>query len=292
MQELLVLYVDRKLTSKEMEKVKAHLESCNECAANLEKYKKTIDLIKTLPMKEAPVGLCDEIKRNLNQADIEKRSFLPFPTVKILVPAFAVLLIAIGVIYFFTKRQISEVPSYTKIEKEKISILARKEKIEKAMAKKDKELESTKAKEEIIKAKPIQLVKVTEELPPVFFRGAAISKEGKKFIKEWKGIHSGFKEENSFIIKNQKDWKKIWKIHTKDIKPTLPVPEIDFTRSIVVAVFMGDRKTSGYEVEILDIEEVKDKVIIKIRETTPPEDAFVSQVIIQPFHIAVVKKTL
>jgi hypothetical protein len=92
------------------------------------------------------------------------------------------------------------------------------------------------------------------------------------------------------IIKTQKEWQDLWQKHVQGILPAPAIPEIDFDNNMVVAVFMGEKNTSGYAIRISRIEEADDKIYIELEETIPSSDSVVTQQFTQPYHIAVINK--
>ena len=81
----------------------------------------------------------------------------------------------------------------------------------------------------------------------------------------------------------------LWKGHGS----SRPQPAVDFSKEIVVAVFMGTQSTAGYATEIVGYRNAspgsKD-VIVQYRETAPSRDAITAQILTSPYHIAVIPK--
>lgn len=105
------------------------------------------------------------------------------------------------------------------------------------------------------------------------------------------------------IIRDQKSWAVLWERvpgvlsladrlstnePTFEIYAPRPPPEIDFTRFVAVAVFLGDRPTGGYEVQFLDPVLEKDVLMIRYRERKPA--GAVTMAITQPFAIRLFPK--
>ncbi len=119
-----------------------------------------------------------------------------------------------------------------------------------------------------------------------------VSVNGKRLqiIAEWKGNHCGITEQKHMVITDPKDWAELWKrVHRGKI-PIPEVPTIDFNKNMVLAVFMGQKPTSGYAIQITEISRTNGEVVVKVKEVTPPKGAILLQVLTQPFHIVVVPK--
>jgi hypothetical protein len=69
--------------------------------------------------------------------------------------------------------------------------------------------------------------------------------------------------------------------------PKQELPRVDFEAEIVVAVFLGERRTGGHAIEVSKVEEHPETAQLKVyyREIAPPRNAIVTQALTQPFHI-------
>lgn len=68
------------------------------------------------------------------------------------------------------------------------------------------------------------------------------------------------------------------------------VPEIDFKKNQVVALFLGTKRTGGYNVAIERVEEVNDQLII-YRKITTPKGGMVTTALTNPFVIVEIHST-
>ena len=59
-----------------------------------------------------------------------------------------------------------------------------------------------------------------------------------------RGAHSGFHTASQMVIKSGDKWADVWQQHTSDTVPPPPVPQVDFTHHLVVAVFAGEKHPS------------------------------------------------
>ena len=65
------------------------------------------------------------------------------------------------------------------------------------------------------------------------------------------------------VIRSQDEWAELWKRFTGRFPPengVFPVPEIDFSKEMIVLVAMGQRPTSGYGIAIDGACEVNNKI--------------------------------
>jgi hypothetical protein len=60
---------------------------------------------------------------------------------------------------------------------------------------------------------------------------------------------------------------------------------VDFARHSVVAVFAGEKPTSGYSVRVTAIEKDGEACVVGWRVVEPPKDASVAQMISNPYVV-------
>jgi hypothetical protein len=100
-----------------------------------------------------------------------------------------------------------------------------------------------------------------------------------------KGSRSGVREPSQIAIRSQGEWQKLWRQHTSTSTASGPLPTVDFDKEIVAAVFLGEKPTGGYNVEISSAELTDSLLTIFVKETSPNPGAIVTQGFTQPFHI-------
>ena len=90
-------------------------------------------------------------------------------------------------------------------------------------------------------------------------------------------------EESRFlVIRNKMDWEKTWNSQNTSQNLSLPLPEVDFTKQMVVALPINQ---AGREYKIVKIEEKPDRVIVQYRTILPRQD---KAGIIPPYQLEVV----
>jgi hypothetical protein len=100
-----------------------------------------------------------------------------------------------------------------------------------------------------------------------------------------KGYSSGVRESLQIVARNQAEWDALWKRHVStEINPA-PTPAINFDKEIVIGVFLGEKPTGGYDVEIIRVEQSDGEMVIHYREKSPLPGGIVTQALTQPFHI-------
>lgn len=100
-----------------------------------------------------------------------------------------------------------------------------------------------------------------------------------------KGYRSGVRAPLQIVARSQNEWAALWRQHASGDLSSRPPPAIDFEKEVVVALFLGEKPTGGYDVQISRAEQTNDGLIIYYREKDPPPGGMVVQALTQPFHI-------
>jgi len=103
-----------------------------------------------------------------------------------------------------------------------------------------------------------------------------------------KGFESQIENARQAVVRSPDEWNQLWRQHAGERAR----PPVDFSREIVVAVFLGTRPTAGYDVEIMSAVERDSALVIGYREARPASGTVTAQVLTSPYHIAAVPKHL
>lgn len=94
------------------------------------------------------------------------------------------------------------------------------------------------------------------------------------------GTDSGVSEFRQVTVRAVEEWRALWSAHSSE-----PAPQVDFSRSVAVGVFLGSRPTAGFRVEITRVTIEGDRAVVQFVEHRPEADAILAQVITAPFHV-------
>ena len=72
----------------------------------------------------------------------------------------------------------------------------------------------------------------------------------------------------TFVITDPTAWATVWSTHSQD---TRPVPSIDFSKEMVVGVFLGPRANRGFSAYVTKVEERPDVVLVTFTERRPSD---------------------
>ena len=96
-----------------------------------------------------------------------------------------------------------------------------------------------------------------------------------------RGPFSGIAAARQVSIFDERGWDVLWREHA----PDKPRPAVDFSRELIVGVFLGSRPNAGFGVEIAGYRDGGGRIVIEYRETVPSPGALTAQVIVSPYHI-------
>ena len=102
-----------------------------------------------------------------------------------------------------------------------------------------------------------------------------------------KGDRSQIMSAREAVVRTAPEWDALWRAHL----PTRQPAAVDFSKDMVVAVFLGSRPTPGYGVTIVSAVEEGGVLRVRYRETSPPADAIAAQVITFPYQIVAIQKS-
>jgi hypothetical protein len=102
-----------------------------------------------------------------------------------------------------------------------------------------------------------------------------------------KGDRSQIMSAREVVVRAAPEWDALWRSHL----PTRQPAAVDFSKEMVVGVFLGSRPTPGYGVTIVSAVEEGNVLRVRYRETAPPSDAILAQVITFPYQMVAIPKS-
>lgn len=98
------------------------------------------------------------------------------------------------------------------------------------------------------------------------------------------GVYSAWPERKMYVITNSTEWDVL----KRDLNY---LRTIDFGKDMLVAVFLGERSSGGYGIEVSRIIETQDAVEVTVIEASPGSGCPVTLALTQPYHIVKIRKT-
>jgi hypothetical protein len=102
-----------------------------------------------------------------------------------------------------------------------------------------------------------------------------------------KGSQSFVDDMKQVTARTTDEWNAVWKKHD----PAHPAPDVDFSRDMVLGIFLGSRNSAGYSVEIVGVDKpASGGLVVRYKETVPARAAVTAQIITSPYHLVAVPK--
>ena len=102
-----------------------------------------------------------------------------------------------------------------------------------------------------------------------------------------KGDRPGVQSPRQVVVRSEEEWSALWHEHA----PSRQRPAVDFSREMVVGVFLGSKPTAAYSVAIVSTIEANGVLQVRYRLTEPAPGTITAQVITFPYHLAAVPKS-
>lgn len=99
-----------------------------------------------------------------------------------------------------------------------------------------------------------------------------------------KGDQSNVDDARQALVRTEAEWTRLWQQHA----PDHPRPRVDFSKEMVVAVFMGSRPNAGFSTAITSAMAANGALIVRYTETKPAAGAVSAQILTFPYHIVAI----
>lgn len=117
------------------------------------------------------------------------------------------------------------------------------------------------------------------------FLAQAVVSTAISFTSIAQGSRSGIQDARTVVVRSAGEWQTLWKAHD-----TEPPPNIDFSRDIVLGVFLGTRPTAGFSVQITAVTAKGTTAVVEFVESRPRRGVMTAQVLTSPFHLVTVPR--
>jgi hypothetical protein len=97
---------------------------------------------------------------------------------------------------------------------------------------------------------------------------------------------SGIDRAEQVVARTPAEWQGVWARHA----PGRPAPTVDFSKNMVVAVFLGSRPSGGFQVQITGVRTDDKGLVVQWSERRPGRDQMAAQVMTSPSHIVTVPR--
>lgn len=105
-----------------------------------------------------------------------------------------------------------------------------------------------------------------------------------------RGYYSGITERKVVLITDQSAWANHWRLHMSHVSPAPALPQVDFSKNSVLAIYMGEQRSGGYDVTVTDVSVKGGTVTATVHETVPAPGSGVVGAHTQPHHLVLIPR--
>lgn len=105
-------------------------------------------------------------------------------------------------------------------------------------------------------------------------------------LAQWSGVQGGAAQASTRVVRTAADWRSLW----QQVGREVPRP-LDPEKEMGVVVFLGERNTGGYTVDVANVRIQAGRFIVEYRETAPAPDALTTQALTYPWAFALVPRS-
>ncbi len=97
-----------------------------------------------------------------------------------------------------------------------------------------------------------------------------------------KNFGLAYQNEGIRIFKNYGEFEKFYKSQTNLVSDSVPKLNVNFENELLIGIFLGERPTSGYSINVDKVVLENKKIVIQASEICPKKDQIVLMVITYP----------
>jgi hypothetical protein len=101
-----------------------------------------------------------------------------------------------------------------------------------------------------------------------------------------KGGQSRIDEARQVLVKTDAEWAALWQQHAAN----RPRPAVDFSKEMVVGLFMGSRPTPGFSTAVISATAGNGVLVVRYSETFPARGRVAAQVLTFPYHLVAIPR--
>ena len=101
-----------------------------------------------------------------------------------------------------------------------------------------------------------------------------------------KGDQSNVDDAKQVLVRTEAEWTKLWQQHNPDgLRPA-----VNFSKEMVVGVFMGSRPNAGFSTAVTSATAGNGALIVRYKETKPGPSSVSAQILTFPYHLVAIPK--
>jgi len=101
-----------------------------------------------------------------------------------------------------------------------------------------------------------------------------------------KGDQSNIESAKQVLVRTEAELRKLWQEHA----PDRPMPTVEFSREMVVGVFMGSRPNAGFSTAIVSATAANGALMVRYSENKPVAGTVSAQILTFPYHLVAIPR--
>lgn len=127
----------------------------------------------------------------------------------------------------------------------------------------------------------------------LFAAAASPSAAGEPLRNLHQGLDSAARKPNKLVVRSASQWVNVWNTHYRAATPdsSPPVPNVDWSREMVLVAFMGTCPSGGHSIRIGEARVEKGALIVTVVEQRPGPNSITTQALTSPYHAVALART-
>jgi len=102
---------------------------------------------------------------------------------------------------------------------------------------------------------------------------------------------SNHREKQNYVITDRAEWESLWEEMFATVNPKPPLPEVDFTQRMLIALFRGTTPDPCHDISVSKVVETKGVLRVSVKEKTPGNGCVCVGSVGNAFHIIETART-
>jgi hypothetical protein len=98
--------------------------------------------------------------------------------------------------------------------------------------------------------------------------------------------YSGIRDSLRVVIRDAGAWREHWAAIHRPFIPAPALPDVDFTREMILLASTGTRPTAGFGIRIEAVTADSTRLVVVVRRTVPGDGCALAAVVTQPVDVA------
>ena len=96
---------------------------------------------------------------------------------------------------------------------------------------------------------------------------------------------TGLRDPARLVIRDARRFAEVWREAYAGYQPAPAVPEVDFTRQLIIVVAMGEQRSGGYAIDVTEVSATGGKLVVQVKSAVPGSSCATHDALTQPIDI-------